>query len=177
MKFLRFLATALVMQAGISGFSQSGGFLSTLSMEQRKEMGLGNLSPEQQRALDRAIEAYRSKTEAIAVTAAKEEAVAEYKKSEEPSVIQKALDIFRTKQEEDRQERFTALIVGEFSGWTGRTVFRLDNGQIWRQAASDTYVSKPQNDVQVAVYKSRSGYWRLRVLDDIGAWVTVERLK
>lgn len=177
MKFFRVLSALVLLQAAIAGLAQTSGFLSTLSPEQKERLGISKLSPEQQQALDKAVEAYRSKSEAIAVTAAKEEAVAEYKKSEEPSVIQKALDIFRTKQEEDRQERFTALIVGEFSGWTGRTVFRLDNGQIWRQAASDTYVSKPQNDVQVAVYKSRSGYWRLRVLDDIGAWVTVERLK
>jgi hypothetical protein len=66
---------------------------------------------------------------------------------------------------------------GEFSGWTGRTIFRLDNGQIWKQAASDLYVTKTEEDVQVVIYKSKSGYWRLRILDDRGAWVTVERLK
>lgn len=177
MKLLRVLSTALLLQTASACLARTGGFLSTLTADQKEKLGLSHLSPEQQQALDKAIEAYRSKSEAIAVTAAKEEAVAEYKKAEEPSVIKRALDIFRTKQEEERQERFTALILGEFRGWTGRTVFRLDNGQIWRQAASDTYVPKPQTDVQVAVYKSKSGYWRLRILDDVGAWVTVERLK
>lgn len=169
--------SVVLIQAAIAGTAQTGGFLSTLTNEEKDRLGLNQLTPAQQEALNKAVEAYRSKTEAIAVSAAKEEAVAEYKKSEEPSVIKRALDMFKTKQEEDRQERFTALIVGEFRGWTGRTVFRLDNGQIWRQAASDTYITKPQTDVQVAVYKSKSGYWRLRMLDDVGAWVTVERLK
>ena len=26
-----------------------------------------------------------------------------------------------------------ARLVGDFKGWTGKTVFRLDNGQVWRE--------------------------------------------
>lgn len=37
------------------------------------------------------------------------------------------------------REEFSARIVGSFSGWTGRTLFRLDNGQVWQQNESGTY--------------------------------------
>ncbi len=31
------------------------------------------------------------------------------------------------------QEGIRTRIVGEFRGWDGDTVFRLENGQVWRQ--------------------------------------------
>jgi hypothetical protein len=30
-------------------------------------------------------------------------------------------------------EPFDAMIVGNFSGWSGKSIFALDNGQVWRQ--------------------------------------------
>lgn len=177
MKICRVILAGLIFGIAIEVSAQSGGFLSSLTLEQKEKLGLHLLTADQQAALEQAVESYRSKTEAAAVNTAKEAAVADYKRAEEPSVVQRALDIFRRKQEEDRQERFTARLRGEFSGWTGRTIFQLDNGQIWKQAASDVYVTKPGMDVEVVIYKSKSGYWRLRILDDRGAWVTVERLR
>lgn len=172
------------------------GFLSTLSAEQRARLGLDQLSPEQLALLDSAVESYRgaATTEVakeVAVAAVEEykktaesaviqqaaaAAVEEYKKTKEPSVVARALDALRRRHAEEQQERITARLVGRFDGWDGQTLFRLDNGQTWRQAAADVYDHKPAEDVAVVVYRSASGYWRLRVLDDKGAWVTVKRV-
>lgn len=39
----------------------------------------------------------------------------------------------------DTQE-IHSRIVGEFSGWRGNTEFRLENGQVWRQAEQDRVI-------------------------------------
>ena len=39
----------------------------------------------------------------------------------------------RAVREEARNTRVEARLSDDFSGWSGKTVFRLDNGQIWRQ--------------------------------------------
>ena len=36
-------------------------------------------------------------------------------------------------------EPFEAMIQGRFSGWSGKTVFPLDNGQVWKQRAGNVY--------------------------------------
>jgi hypothetical protein len=39
----------------------------------------------------------------------------------------------RTVREESANTRIEALVSEDFGGWSGNTVFRLDNGQLWRQ--------------------------------------------
>lgn len=148
-------------------------FVESLSPEKKRELGLDQLTPAQLAALGTAIEAYRKDGAKTAASSA----VEEYRRREEPNAISRALDLFKLKQAEERQERITAVIVGPFTGWDGRTQFTLDNGQVWRQNRADTYITKMRSDVPVVLYKSSSGYWRLRILDDEGAWVTVVRVK
>lgn len=156
-------------------------FIESLSPEQKKRLGLDQLTPAQQAELGAAIEQYRKTGEVAAAQQAAQQAaataVAEYKKKEEPGVVTRALEVFRRKTEEAKQERITGVLTDKFYGWTGRTLFRLDNGQVWRQSQPDTYSTKAAENVPVVIYKGPSGYWRLRVLDDEGAWVTVQRVQ
>lgn len=39
----------------------------------------------------------------------------------------------KTVRKEAANTRIEALVSEDFSGWSGNTVFRLDNGQLWRQ--------------------------------------------
>ena len=65
-------------------------------------------------------------------------------------------------------------IDGEFQGWTGRTVFELENGQIWRQLGSRSqYAYKVSPRVQI--HRSASGC-ALKV-DGVEGELLVERLK
>ncbi|MGQ0385001.1 MAG: hypothetical protein ACT4UP_10030 [Gammaproteobacteria bacterium] len=62
------------------------------------------------------------------------------------------------------QEGIRSRIAGEFYGWDGDTLFRLENGQVWKQRLPGQWryrASAPE----VELSKNFMGYWMLRVLD------------
>lgn len=62
------------------------------------------------------------------------------------------------------QEGVRTRIVGEFRGWDGDTIFRLENGQVWKQRLPGNWnyrASAPE----VELSKNFMGYWMLRVLE------------
>ena len=65
-------------------------------------------------------------------------------------------------------------IDGEFSGWEGETIFKLQNGQIWQQV-SPAYKYRYSYGPKVLIYKSGSSF-RLRV-DGVDGQIAVTRLK
>jgi len=73
-----------------------------------------------------------------------------------------------------RDEPFEAEIVGPFSGWSGKTVFTLSNGQVWRQRSGSNYRHTAQGQA-VAVKKNFMGLWTLTVLSS-GRTVGVYRI-
>jgi len=73
-----------------------------------------------------------------------------------------------------RDEPFDAEIVGPFSGWSGKTVFTLSNGQVWRQRSGSNYRHTAQGQA-VAVKKNFMGLWTLTVLSS-GRTVGVYRI-
>lgn len=48
-------------------------------------------------------------------------------------------------------------ISGSFTGWSGKTMFRLDNGQVWQQAEPGVFATKMQ-DPAVVIKKLTFGY-------------------
>ena len=60
-------------------------------------------------------------------------------------------------------EPFEAVIQGRFSGWSGKTVFPLDNGQVWRQRHGGRY-RHTDDDQRVHIYKNLLGMWQMKVL-------------
>jgi hypothetical protein len=75
---------------------------------------------------------------------------------------------------DDAEERFTAVVVGPFRGWSGGTYFPLANGQVWRQVGTESNELPLREGAEVEIYQSRNGYWRLSFE---GAWITVRRLQ
>ena len=65
-------------------------------------------------------------------------------------------------------------IKGEFTGWEGRTVFRLANGQIWQQRLSGRYRHRA-TDPEVSITRERFGYY-LKIVET-GRKIAVKRLK
>jgi hypothetical protein len=65
-------------------------------------------------------------------------------------------------------------IDGEFTGWDGETVFKLQNGQIWQQA-SYAYRYRYAYSPGVLIYRS-GGVYRMKV-DGVDGDVVVRRLK
>jgi hypothetical protein len=67
-----------------------------------------------------------------------------------------------------------STISGEFSGWEGETIFKLDNGQIWEQAEYDyTYDYEYRPDV--TIYQTTAGC-RMKV-EDVEETILVRRIK
>ena len=70
---------------------------------------------------------------------------------------------------------FEANVVGDFKGWTGKTVFRLDNGQVWRQRSASTYRHKG-SDMRVRFEQNWMGGWEMEVLST-GKSVLVKKVR
>lgn len=63
-------------------------------------------------------------------------------------------------EEERRAERefqITAKVVPSFRGWSGRTVFRLDNGQIWQQRMASQKFRYNGGGSEVVISKNMLG--------------------
>jgi hypothetical protein len=65
-------------------------------------------------------------------------------------------------------------IEGEFEGWSGDTIFKLANGQIWQQS-SYAYTYHYAYRPKVIIYKSGSVY-QIKV-DGVDGAIQVKRLK
>jgi hypothetical protein len=67
-----------------------------------------------------------------------------------------------------------STISGEFSGWEGETIFKLDNGQIWQQAEYD-YMYSYSYRPDVTIYQTTGGC-RMKVEDE-DETIIVKRIK
>lgn len=66
----------------------------------------------------------------------------------------------------DRREAIISKLVGDFSGWSGSTVFRLENGQAWRVVdTADYYLpkSKARSGLTAVVLPGSFGSWFLQI--------------
>ncbi len=71
-------------------------------------------------------------------------------------------------------EVIESRIDGQFSGWDGETIFKLQNGQIWQQS-SYAYKYKYAYSPAVLIYRSGSVF-KLRV-NGVDGEITVKRLR
>ena len=55
-------------------------------------------------------------------------------------------------------------IAGAFTGWSGHTVFRLENGQVWKQRMDGKWYKKADSP-EVVLEKNLLGLWMLRVVE------------
>lgn len=67
-------------------------------------------------------------------------------------------------------------IVGRFDGWTGRTVFALENGQRWQQRIPDTYAAPRALESPEVVLERGSFGYRL-VIVELRHQVPVKRIQ
>jgi len=79
----------------------------------------------------------------------------------------------------DAVDRVEARLVGDFTGWSGDTVFRLDNGQVWQQTRN--YIRaytlrEAMHEPRVTISKGLFGSYDLRI-EGVKRVVQVTRLK
>jgi hypothetical protein len=108
-----------------------------MTPEDYEAAGLSKLDPTERAKLDEFIRNYVSVSNEKVATAAVEQAVKDKRVTAE--VIQ-------------------SRIVGPFSGYNGRTVFTLENGQRWAQSQRDTAYFPKIDSPPVVIVKAGMGY-------------------
>src|SRR2546421_1286388 len=114
------------------------GVQKAMTPEQYEAAGLSKLDAAERAKLDEFIRNYVAVSNEKIATTAVDKAVKENKVSA-PQVIQ-------------------SRIVGPFTGYTGRTVFTLENGQRWAQSQFDNAYFPKIDSPPVVIVKSGFGY-------------------
>lgn len=77
-------------------------------------------------------------------------------------------------KEAEQSLTIEASIKLPFSGWSGKTVFKLDNGQLWRQRLDGRYAYNGE-DTRVVIKKNFFGFYKMTLVST-GAAVGVSRI-
>ena len=88
--------------------------------------------------------------------------------------ILKIVTILKNRSSSNSGDVIESTIEGEFNGWDGETIFKLDNGQIWQQS-SYSYSYKYSYRPKVIIFKVGSVY-KMKV-DGMSNAIYVKRLK
>ena len=149
------LATiGLLLPAGIAGAQDKGSFPGVealMTAEEYKAAGLDKLTPAEREALNRFLIRYTAED-------------SEVLRNTDEEVI-KAVE----------ESEIVSAIKQPFKGWSGETVFRLENGQVWQQRRRGNY-KHSGSDTQVRISKNFMGFYRMEMLDN-GKSVQVKRVQ
>lgn len=61
---------------------------------------------------------------------------------------------------DQQNEKIRSQIVGEFNGWSGKTIFRLKNGQVWRQRQGGRFTYNG-DEREVLIDRNFMGFHRM----------------
>jgi len=166
------LFRGILLMACLTAVQAQDRFSERLTPEERRAAGLGLLSPEQLSVLNSLVQRDRQQ----GAGQAREQAKAELREEVKAEARAQAKAEVRVEQQKQREAetRVLSRISGQYSGWDGATQFKLENGQVWRQAEPGVYYTKPVESPAVLIEKV-FGSWRL--YDQSGGWVRVVRIK
>ncbi|MEM1402048.1 MAG: hypothetical protein AAGG55_01850 [Pseudomonadota bacterium] len=68
-------------------------------------------------------------------------------------------------KEAQKDHEVLARITGDFKGWQGKTIFRLDNGQVWVQRLDGRYAYKGSPNPEVRIKRNWAGFYRMTVVE------------
>ena len=154
-----------------------------MSPSEMEITGVDKLSAEEKQALREWLEVF---VDLDAKFAAKR--YAERKKAEEKAGVTRQKSEPRTEQVsettqhdvQEKQNRFSksqARIVGDFTGWKGKTTFRLDNGEVWQQRKPDSIRrTKRVSNPEVRITRNFMGFYIMEV-PAVKTKVPVTRIK
>ena len=155
--------------------------------EERHRSGLSSLTAEQRQFLNDWLSARYGDATAKAPLKRSKPAVTQIQTSEQPAeekaieaeverrVAQELATRKQSPEAAGNKVPFEATLVGDFNGWRGKTVFKLDNGQIWRQRSASKYKHRG-NDQRVTFDKNWMGGWEMTVVSS-GKSVLVSKIK
>lgn len=68
-------------------------------------------------------------------------------------------------QEAKKEFEIVSRITGDFDGWSGKTTFRLENGQTWRQRQSGRYSYSGPPNPEVRITKNLFGFYEMTLVE------------
>ena len=144
-------AADAVKAGGVGQQKDFPGIQKLMTAEEFARAGLDKLTPAQVRALDDWLVRYTA-GEAYVVQTTSEE-------------VRAAVPEFRLE----------ARIMPPFNGWSGQTLFRLDNGQAWRQRIKGRYMFSG-DDTRVVITRNLLGFYNMTLVSS-GRSVGVEPVR
>ncbi|MEP6699546.1 MAG: hypothetical protein ABJB09_07440 [Verrucomicrobiota bacterium] len=142
MNKLLFLFLFLIALAPLRGAKPENaefeGLQKAMSAEEYEAIGLSKLDAEERARLDQFIRNYVATSNEKVATSAVDKAVQEHK-VQPPEVIE-------------------SRIIGPFTGYNGRTIFTLENGQRWAQSQRDSAYYPRIDSPPVVIVKAGFGY-------------------
>ena len=155
------------------GAKAADDFWRQLTTEERAAAGVDQLAPEQRAALDKLVTRYAKEGARRAVEGVREKIKEEVQAGARE---QKRATLGLPSREDETTQVLRTRILGEFRGWTGHTVFRLANEQIWQQETTEDRFFPMTIDPEVEISPSRFGGWKMTLLKE-GLWVRVRRIR
>jgi len=80
----------------------------------------------------------------------------------EATVLQDSSEAVREAKEAFAIE---SRISGDFTGWTGKTFFKLENGQLWQQRLNGKYQYRGPANPAVRIDRNWLGFYRLTLVE------------
>ena len=77
--------------------------------------------------------------------------------------------------QEETFQPIASKIAGTFRGWTGKTKFRLENGQVWQQRYNNKWTTKLDNP-EIVITKGALGFYNMEVVEK-GRIIGVKRIQ
>lgn len=168
--------------------AQAQDFTRTMTADERAAAGLEKLSPEELAKLKAAVERYKSGAVAVvqeqaekkvAATEAKAKALeakaaAEDKKN--PGWVSALVTLSRIAAKPEKVQALESRLVGEFSGWETRTIFKLENGQIWQQDGGRPYYGDKVMAPAVKIYPGSNNAYFMEI-EGVSVHVKVKPIK
>ncbi len=149
------LAFLLLAATTIAGAQSSSATLEErMSQAEFNAAGLGKLSPQELQQLNGWLDAHGGSTEKV--------------------VTSNGHPLFYLNDSE--RQPIEQHIAGNFTGWRGRTVFKLDNGQEWQQAESGMFDGGNVANPAVRIKPMLLGSW-LMYVEGCGCNLRVKRIK
>lgn len=180
------VATAISTAFSASAWAEPevfDGLYQEMSSSERDAAGLDSLSASERAFLDGwlrkrfgALERKVEQAEAAAVQA--EAKAAEVEAEFQTKVAAEVRAVRAAEKAEDKAEAdkpFDATLLAPFTGWSGKTKFRLPNGQVWQQRSSSNY-RHTDGSLDVHFEQNFLGLWEMKVLST-GRSVGVKRVE
>ncbi len=167
---MRRLLSVLLLLAGSLVAQAADGVLRSLPPERFAKAGLQKLTPAELAELEQVIrEATAGElaaiNEKVAVAEqkardAEAKAAAASPDKKDPGWLRALITLQEAGDRPEGADAIESRLVGDYDGWTGRTQFKLENGQIWQQAAAGERYDSKRPAPAVKIYPGMLGvYW------------------